>query len=181
VAVGLSGGFLEPLESSGIGLIETAAYLVSYLFPHDGDFAPVAKTFNEMMKARYERIVDFVKLHYCLTQRKDHPSGSITPTWRACRTRCRTSWPCGAARAAPHGLRGGLRDVSAIELAVCAVRDGVSDRLVRQRQTLPRMDEARHEFAMIEQVSQRALADLPTTAPWSSTCAARRAQAGLST
>jgi tryptophan halogenase len=43
VAVGLSGGFLEPLESSGIGLIETAAYLVSYLFPYDGDFAPVAK------------------------------------------------------------------------------------------------------------------------------------------
>ena len=72
VAVGLSGGFLEPLESSGIGLIETAAYLVSYLFPHDGDFAPVAKVFNETMKARYERIVDFVKLHYCLTQRKDN-------------------------------------------------------------------------------------------------------------
>jgi hypothetical protein len=36
VAVGLSGGFLEPLESSGIGLIETAAYLVGFLFPHDG-------------------------------------------------------------------------------------------------------------------------------------------------
>lgn len=71
VAIGLSGGFLEPLESSGIGLIETAAYLVSYLFPYNGDFAPVAKTFNHHMNERYERIVDFIKMHYCLSQRRD--------------------------------------------------------------------------------------------------------------
>lgn len=71
VAIGLSGGFLEPLESSGIGLIETAAYLVSYLFPYNGEFAPVAKTFNHLMSQRYERIVDFIKLHYCLSQRTD--------------------------------------------------------------------------------------------------------------
>ena len=71
VAVGLSGGFLEPLESSGIGLIETAAYLVGFLFPHNGDFAPVARLYNQLMRERYERVVDFVKLHYCLTQRTD--------------------------------------------------------------------------------------------------------------
>jgi tryptophan halogenase len=34
------GRLIEPLEASGIGLIETAAYLVSYLFPHDGELAP---------------------------------------------------------------------------------------------------------------------------------------------
>jgi tryptophan halogenase len=71
VAIGLSGGFLEPLESSGIGLIETAAYLLSYLFPYNGEFAPVAKTFNHLMAQRYERIVEFIKLHYCLSQRSD--------------------------------------------------------------------------------------------------------------
>lgn len=71
VAIGLSGGFLEPLESSGIGLIETAAYLLSYLFPYNGEFAPVAKTFNHLMSQRYERIVEFIKLHYCLSQRTD--------------------------------------------------------------------------------------------------------------
>ena len=65
--------FLEPLEASGIGLIETAAYLVSFLFPHNGDTAPVAKIFNDMMRERYERVVDFVKMHYCLSQRSDHP------------------------------------------------------------------------------------------------------------
>lgn len=71
VAVGLSGGFVEPLEASGIGLIETAAYLVAYLFPHGGDFAPTARLFNQLMRERYERVVDFVKLHYCLSQRTD--------------------------------------------------------------------------------------------------------------
>jgi len=71
VSVGLSGGFLEPLESSGIGLIETAAYLIAHLFPFNGDFVPVAKHFNSVMKSRYENIVDFVKMHYCLTQRTD--------------------------------------------------------------------------------------------------------------
>ncbi len=71
MAIGLSGGFLEPLESSGIGLIETAAYLLSYLFPYNGEFAPVAKTFNHLMAQRYERIVEFIKLHYCLSQRTD--------------------------------------------------------------------------------------------------------------
>jgi tryptophan halogenase len=71
VAVGLSGGFLEPLESSGIGLIETACYLIAHLFPGDGVMPPVARTFNELMAARYARVVDFLKLHYALTQRRD--------------------------------------------------------------------------------------------------------------
>ncbi len=76
VAVGLSGGFLEPLESSGIGLIETGAYLISHLFPFDGQMEPVARHFNAFMRERYARIVDFIKLHYGLTQRRD------TAFWR---------------------------------------------------------------------------------------------------
>jgi tryptophan halogenase len=71
VAVGLSGGFIEPLESSGIGLIETAAYLIGYLFPFNGDCAAVAPLFNQLMRERYERVVDFVKMHYCLSRRSD--------------------------------------------------------------------------------------------------------------
>jgi len=71
VAVGLSGGFLEPLEASGVGLVETAAYLLAHRFPHDGDFAAPARFFNHFMSERYRRIVDFIKLHYALTQRRD--------------------------------------------------------------------------------------------------------------
>lgn len=71
VAIGLSAGFLEPLESTGIGLIEIATYLVAHLLPADGDFERVAARYNAGMTARYERIVDFLKLHYCLSRRED--------------------------------------------------------------------------------------------------------------
>lgn len=71
VAVGLSGGFFEPLESTGIMLIEVAAHLISDLFPWDGAMQPAARLFNHLMANRYERIVDFLKLHYCLSRRPE--------------------------------------------------------------------------------------------------------------
>jgi tryptophan halogenase len=71
VAVGLAGGFLEPLESTGIILIEAAAYMIASLYQRSGELAPAAARFNQLMTARYERIVDFIKLHYFLTQRQD--------------------------------------------------------------------------------------------------------------
>jgi tryptophan halogenase len=76
VAVGLSGGFLEPLESTGIILVEAAAYLIASLFQRTGGFEAAAAHFNRHMTARYERIVDFIKLHYFLTRRTD------TAFWR---------------------------------------------------------------------------------------------------
>lgn len=72
VAIGLSAGFLEPLESTGIGLIEMATYLVAHLLPMDGHFERAAANFNQMMSQRYTRIIDFLKLHYCLSQRRDN-------------------------------------------------------------------------------------------------------------
>ena len=71
VAVGLSAGFLEPLEASGIGLVETAVHMIGALFPHNGEMAPVARHFNHFMRERYARIVDFIKLHYCLSRRME--------------------------------------------------------------------------------------------------------------
>ena len=71
VAVGLSGGFLEPLESTGIILIEAAAYMIASFFARNGAFEPAAAQFNRLMTKRYERIVDFIKLHYFLTRRTD--------------------------------------------------------------------------------------------------------------
>lgn len=75
VAVGLSGGFLEPLESTGVLMIEAAAAMIAELFPHHGPADGPAKRFNELMAARYESIVTFLKLHYCLSQREE-------PFWR---------------------------------------------------------------------------------------------------
>jgi len=71
VAVGLSAGFFEPLESTGIMLIEVAAHLIADLFPWEGSMRPAANLFNRLMAHRYERIVDFLKLHYCLSKRPE--------------------------------------------------------------------------------------------------------------
>lgn len=75
VAVGLSAGFLEPLESTGVVLIEAAVGMIAELFPHNGPVDAPARRFNELMTARYENIVTFLKLHYCLSQRQE-------PFWR---------------------------------------------------------------------------------------------------
>ena len=76
VAVGLSSAFFEPLEATGIVLVEVAAVLLANLFPWAGDIATAARQFNNIMRQRYEGCADFLKLHYCLTERRD------TPFWR---------------------------------------------------------------------------------------------------
>nr|WP_294810051.1 tryptophan halogenase family protein [uncultured Sphingomonas sp.] len=71
VAVGLSSGFFEPLEATGIVFSEIAAGVIANLFPWAGDFETSARQFNANMRRRYERTLDFIKLHYCLSERRD--------------------------------------------------------------------------------------------------------------
>ncbi|NIJ18829.1 hypothetical protein FHS95_000498 [Sphingomonas naasensis] len=71
VAVGLSGCFFEPLEATGIVFSEVAAALIANLFPWAGDFETAARQFNANMRRRYARTLDFLKLHYCLSERRD--------------------------------------------------------------------------------------------------------------
>ena len=72
VAVGLSAGFLEPLEASAIVLIELSAKLIAEQMPACREVMDiVADRFNEVTTYRWGRIIDFLKMHYCLTQRKD--------------------------------------------------------------------------------------------------------------
>ncbi len=71
VAIGLSSGFIEPLEATGIGFAEIAALILSNLFPWAGDYDVCAEQFNRFMTRRYDHVVDFIKMHYCLTRRTD--------------------------------------------------------------------------------------------------------------
>ncbi len=76
IAMGLAGGFLEPLESTGLYLNEIAAELLTEHFPFGNDMEPLAFRFNRMMENRYYEILDFINMHYCLTRRTD------TEFWR---------------------------------------------------------------------------------------------------
>jgi len=72
VAVGLSAGFLEPLEASAIVMIELSAKSIANLLPScRSGMIQAARIFNGTFRDRWERIVDFLKLHYVLSRRED--------------------------------------------------------------------------------------------------------------
>ena len=71
LAVGLSSGFLEPLESTGIYLTEMANWALVELAPRFASGVDVRPRYNELMSNHYENIVDFLKMHYCTSARRD--------------------------------------------------------------------------------------------------------------
>ena len=72
VAVGISAGFIEPLEASALALIEMSAQMIADELPATRELMDVAADrFNERFLYRWDRIVDFLKLHYLLSRRED--------------------------------------------------------------------------------------------------------------
>ena len=73
VAIGLSGCFIEPLESTTIFLIEYALANFLFLFPDKQCPPSRADKFNMIMKGMYDEIRDFIVMHYYLANRDDSP------------------------------------------------------------------------------------------------------------
>ena len=74
VAIGLSAGFIEPLEASALALVEmSAAWLADDMPATRDQLDTVAARFNEAFTYRWERVIEFLKLHYVLSRRSDSP------------------------------------------------------------------------------------------------------------
>lgn len=72
VAVGMSAGFIEPLEASALALVELSGNMIRDNLPRTRESMEIiAKRFNNIFTYRWERIVEFLKLHYVLTDRQD--------------------------------------------------------------------------------------------------------------
>lgn len=80
IGIGLSSGFLEPLESTSLYLIQMGVSKFITLFP-DASLQPVViNEYNRQMRQEFHQVRDFIILHYCQTQRDD------SAFWNYCRT-----------------------------------------------------------------------------------------------
>jgi tryptophan 7-halogenase len=80
VALGLAGGFMEPLESTSLHLVQAAAFRFLSLMPTStGHDQSTEDEFNRLCIAEYEQIRDFIILHYVAQDRSE-------PFWRDCRS-----------------------------------------------------------------------------------------------
>ncbi len=72
VALGLAQGFVEPLEATGLLVFDATAKMLAQQFPMSKQEIPlIAKQFNQRVKHTWQNVIDFVKCHYCLSQRDD--------------------------------------------------------------------------------------------------------------
>ncbi len=163
VAVGLSGGFLEPLESTSIYLIQQAITNFIELLPEHADDPVPRAEYNRLMDLEFERVRDFLILHYHATERGD------TPFWDRCRT-----------MKVPDSLKAKMdlfrrtghvvkyKDGLFLEASWLAVYLGqgiIPERHSPHADTLPQAELGAH-LARLREMTAKAAANMPSHADW---------------
>ena len=99
VAIGMAAGFVEPLEASALVLVELGARAIADRFPsHRQAMTVQADRYNREFTARWEHIVEFLKLHYCCQSVKTPTIGAIIADWRLFPQHCKKNSCCGKPR-----------------------------------------------------------------------------------
>jgi len=72
VAIGMSSGFIEPLEASALAMVELSTAMISEQMPRNRvHMSIIAKRFNQRFSYRWARVIEFLKLHYVISQRQN--------------------------------------------------------------------------------------------------------------
>jgi len=162
VAIGLSAAFVEPLEASAIFLVEAAGNMIADMFPRSRDaMVHVERQFNESFQFRWQRTIEFIKLHYLLSQRQ-------TPFWRD--NQAATSVPDTLAARLDYWRH---QPVSRYQFAnvfepfpqesyqYVMYGMGIQDQGSYSLQALPERDKAHAHFAQVKKASELINRDLP--------------------
>lgn len=163
VAVGLANGFLEPLEASALMLIELAVDFIADRLPERRSVMDVlARQFNRAFDHHWERIIEFLKLHYVLTKRAD------TAFWRD--NRDPASIPDGLAERlelwryqppSPHDFPHQFEVFSWPSYQYILHGMGYTTDYAATPRLQPEQDQARRAFQRAAQLTEQALRELP--------------------
>jgi tryptophan halogenase len=71
ISIGLSAGFIEPLEATGIHHVEVSLNRIAKIISRNGNLEYMSRQFNKSMTEWFELVFDFIKMHYCVCRRDD--------------------------------------------------------------------------------------------------------------
>ncbi len=166
VAIGMSAGFIEPLEASALVLVEMAANFICEEMPSHKAMVPfVAKRFNRVFSHYWQQIVDFLKLHYVLNKREDSDYWLNHQSKQTCSSSLQDMLEQWHYRSPWHGdelLRQELFPIASYQYVLFGMGYSTGHERLQRRFWQTEQDHATKLFAEKEKLAQKLCSNLPT-------------------